>query len=262
MGATLTATATDGDITGAQTFMDNNAAGVTGVTWRWYRGGAEIADAQGNTYILQVADAGQHIRAVVYYIVTGNIDQEMAEVTTGYPVLATRIVANQLEFDPAAVSRAISEGSEGRNVGAPVTATGNHGTVRYTLAPNEGDDTRFEIDEETGQITTSVALDYEGGSPATPEAAGSCAGASGGAPERECTVTVIATDSTGNMTSAVDTNLNATVTITITDVNEEPYFINGSQTVSVPENSTALFGDTWAEDYSRRSCGRCGWRHL
>ena len=57
----------------------------------------------------------------------------MASLTTDYPVLAARVGANELEFDPAAVSRTISEGDKGRNVGAPVTATGNHGTVRYSL---------------------------------------------------------------------------------------------------------------------------------
>ena len=117
-------------------------------------------DAQSNTYTLLAADAGQHIRAVVYYIVTGNVDQEMASLTTDYPVLAARVGANELEFDPAAVSRTISEGDKGRNVGAPVTATGNHGTVRYSLGA--GDDTaKFMIDEKTGQITTEVELDYE-----------------------------------------------------------------------------------------------------
>ena len=76
---------------------------------------------------------GQRIRAVVYYVVTGNVDQEMAEITTDYPVLAARVGANLLKFDPATVSRTISEGDKDRNVGAPVTATGNHGTVRYSL---------------------------------------------------------------------------------------------------------------------------------
>jgi hypothetical protein len=100
----------------------------TGVTWRWFRGDTEItgADAQDNTYTLLQADAGEDITATVYYVVTGNTSQDTAEKTTDYPVLEARVGANQLEFDPAAVSRTISEGDEGRNVGAPVTATGNH----------------------------------------------------------------------------------------------------------------------------------------
>ena len=58
----------------------------------------------------------------------------MAEKTTDYPVLAGRIGANQLTVRPG---RGLQDhqrrGDEGRNVGAPVTATGNHGTIRYTL---------------------------------------------------------------------------------------------------------------------------------
>ena len=46
-------------------------------------------------------------------------------------MLAARVGASQLKFSPAAVSRTISEGDKGRNVGNPVTATGNHGTIRY-----------------------------------------------------------------------------------------------------------------------------------
>ena len=54
-----------------------------------------------------------------------------------------------------------------------------------------------------------------------------------------------ATDSTG-----VIITTNATVTITITDVDEKPVFSDaGSQTVNVPENSTALFGAD-ADGYS------------
>ena len=243
VGATLTATASDGDITNVdQIFTVDEPGEVTGVTWRWYRGGAEITgeDAQDNTYTLQLADANNRIRVVVYYIVTGNVDQEMAEETTDYPVLAVLVGDNQLKFDPAAVSRTISEGAEGRNVGAAVTATGNHGTVRYALSGTDSD--QFEIDEKTGQITTLVALDYEG--------------AAGGPDQcntlNACVVTVTATDSTGEPTSTDLTNLNATVAITLTDVNEEPDFDTGSQTVSVPENSTDLF-DASADGYSFRS---------
>ena len=228
VGATLTATASDGDITNeTQTFTSDTAGEVTGVTWRWYRGGTEITDAQSNTYTLLAADAGQHIRAVVYYIVTGNVDQESASLTTDYPVLAARVGANELEFDPAAVSRTISEGDKGRNVGAPVTATGNHGTVRYSLGTGGDAADKFMIDEKTGQITIEVELNYE----ADANAADNCI------TQNSCTVTVMATDSTG-----VDIDTAATVTITITDVDETPAFSDaGSQTVGVPENSTDLW---------------------
>ena len=236
VGATLTATASDGDITHTtQDFTVDRAGEVTGVTWRWYRGGTEItgADAQDNTYTLLANDAGQHIRAVVYYIVTGNVDQEMAEETTDYPVLAARVGDNELEFDPATVSRTISEGDKDRNVGAPVTAMGNHGTVRYSLETG-GDVAKFMIDEKTGQITTEVELNYE----ADAGQDDNCT-----ATQNSCTVTVTATDSTGVG------GVTAPVTIMITDVDEKPAFTTGSETVDVPEGSTVLW-DTSNDDYS------------
>lgn len=241
VGATLTATASDGDITDAdQTFTADRADEVNGVAWRWYRGGTEITgeDAQDNTYTPTADDVGQHIRAVVYYVVDGNTRQEMAEKTTDYPVLAGRVGANQLEFDPATVSMAISEGDKGRNVGSPVTATGNHGTVRYSLDDTSGDalaaGPKFKIDEKTGRITTEVELNYE----ALAGAADNCEA------RNACEVTVTARDSTGD--AATNT---AVVTIMITDVDEKPDFTTGTQTVGVPENSKDLFGDL-ADDYT------------
>ena len=237
VGAQLTATASDGDITNSdQNFTADRAGEVTGVAWRWYRGGTEIPNAQSNTYTLVNLDEGSLIRAMVKYRVGSSTDQESASVTTDYTVLATRSGTNQLKFDPALVSRTISEGVKGRNVGAAVTATGNHGTIRYDLSGTDA--ARFKIDEKTGQITTDVVLDYEGESAATASASGSCSAAATDSPDRECTVTVTATDSTGDAASP-----SATVTITITDVNDKPKFKAASQTaVNVPENSTVLYG--------------------
>ena len=246
----LTATASDGDIkhtTAApdQDFTDDVDDQVTGVTWRWFRGGAQIEGATSNTYTLVDADENQRIRVEVRYLVDGNTQRETASLTTE-PVLKGREGANALKFDPARVSMSISEGDKGRNVGAPVTATGNHGAVRYTLDTSSLDASRFEIDEKTGQIKTAVALDYEGGdAPASagpPVVAGSCSGATGGTPDRECTVTVIATDSTGDSTDDAGTNL--VVTINITNEDESPTFSTGAKAVTVPEGNTGLFGTT------------------
>ena len=206
-------------------------------------------DAQDNTYTLVQADANNRIRVVVTYQVDGNTNQESASRTTDYPVLAVRIGAtSELEFDPKTVSRTISEGDKGRNVGAPVTATGNHGTIRYSLATGAATTPKgSKIDEKTGQITTDMDLDYEGVNPATagpPVVIGSCAGANGSTPVRECTVTVTARPTPPALLDRPELPI-ATVTIKITDVDEKPAFSTGAKTVSVPENSTALFG---AED--------------
>ena len=55
VGATLTATASDGDITNTdQDFTADEAGEVTGVTWRWDSGGAEspAMTRRDNTYTL------------------------------------------------------------------------------------------------------------------------------------------------------------------------------------------------------------------
>ena len=57
--------------------------------------------------------------------------------------------------------------------------------------------------------------------------------------EQSATVTVRATDSTGTAAHRVhpQPNIDATVTITITNVDETPTFSTGAKTVTVPENS-------------------------
>ena len=78
--------------------------------------------------------------------------------------------------------------------------------LNYTLTgtiPEVGGEDAFKIDQATGQITTDVALNYDGDP----------------APTREFTVTVHATDSAGGE-NATD----ATVTITLLNVNEAPVF--------------------------------------
>ncbi len=229
VGNLLTATAEDGDITNAtQTFTADVATEVTGVTWRWYRGGTEIPgdDAQDNTYTVTPADEGHRIRAMVYYVVAGSTTQETASLTSDYPVLATRFGANELEFDPPTVSRKVAEGDMGMMVGAPVTATGNHGAVNYTLGGT--DVARFKIDKKTGQITTDVDLDRE----AEAGDADNCTA------ENACVVTVTATDASG------DNATTTAVNIEITDVNEKPMFTSGPTSIMIPENSMVLHGTT------------------
>ena len=242
VGTTLTATASDGDIKHTtadpdQDFIADTTDQVSGVTWRWYRGGSQIDGAETNVYVLTTDDANQHIRAVVYYIVAGNVNQEMAEKTTDHPVLAARVGTNQLKFDPATVSMSISEGDKDRNVGAPVTATGNHGTVEYSLDDTSGDaltaSPKFKIGKKTGQITTAVELNYE----ADAAAADNCA------TKNRCEVTVIATDSTGDTTTGTAPNLRATVTIMITDVDEKPTFTSGYMVASIMEGTTVVDTD-------------------
>ena len=246
VGALLTASVTDGDVSGPA--KDT----TTGATWRWHRSssktstGTMIEGADEATYTVTTADVGMHLRAMAHYVVTGNVDQETASLTSDHPVLAVRAGNNKLKFDPAAVDRKVAEGKEGANVGAPVTATGNHGAVNYTFV-TDGDAERFKIDQKTGQITTAVDLDYDAAGDAD-----NCRDTTGQTPH--CTVTVRATDASGDGTG-VGTNTDAIVTIKVTDVNEKPKFITGTAEtrIEVPENNTGLSGT--ADGYSTEQVG-------
>ena len=241
VGATLTARVTDGDIR-----AEDKTVSTPAPIWRWYRSssktsmGTMIEDAESATYTVTTNDVGMYLRAKVTYVVTGNVDQEEASLTADYPVLQQRGGSNELAFAPASVERKVDEGKKGMNVGAPVTvkAGSNHGAVNYAFDTTGTDDrAKFEIDRKTGQITTKENLNREHtGADAAPNF--------GCGTDYECTVTVTATDATGD----AGTN-SATVTIKLEDVNEKPTFVADGTTADspkrirmVPENQTALFG--------------------
>ena len=235
VGALLTASATDGDIPGAAADkgVENN------VSWRWYRGSALISGQTGNTYIVTTEDVNKKLRVVVAYTV-GTGREESASLTSDYPVLGSRTNNEAPEFDPASITREVSEGKKGMTVGAPVRATDDiSNALNYTLGG--ADEDRFEIDQKTGQIKTSVDLDREGEGVAIADTLGSCSNAAADNPDPECIVTVTATDSAGASSSPV-----ATVTITLKNVDEKPKFTETAGTalspkaIMTPEESTAL----------------------
>ena len=256
VGALLTAKVEDGDIVGTEKTVAIARADVAAApTWRWYRSssktstGTMIDGANMAAYTVTTADVGMYLRAVAYYLVTGNVDQETASLTSDYPVLAVRAGNNKLKFDPATVSREVPEGEKGAKVGAPVRATGNHGAVNYTLVGNGNDSDKFKIDQKTGQITINVEkLDYEADAGTTDNCADT---------QNECEVTVKATDASGAATVGTATTgffVDATVTIKLTGVNEKPEFItddNGDPiaktAIDMPENETDIDIDNVAD---------------
>ena len=233
VGATLVASATDGDIEGSE------KAVVPSPTWRWYRGSSLISDAETESYTVTTADEGRRLRATATYRVGDSTTQETASLTSDDPVLAVRVGDNKLKFDPDTLNRSVAEGKKGADVGAPVTATDSHGAVNYTLAGDAGDNSKFKIDQKTGQITTDVDLNYD------------MVDANNCRDEDFCTVTVRATDATGAATAQQATTnvfVDATVTIKVTDVNEKPKFTEDTTAMSPKaitreEGNTSLFED-------------------
>ena len=228
--AILTASVTDGDVS---TDLNDDAR------WQWNRSssrastGTPIDGATDNMYTVQTDDVGMYLRATAYYYEGTEPIQKSAYLVSDYQVLAAPEAGNTApEFDPASVTREVNEGDEGMAVGTRVTATGGHGVLNYTLDGTDGDNEKFEIDQKTGQITTSMDLNYSEDTDEVPEI--NCGD------DNICTVTVLATDSAGR-TSADP----VTVMITLMDVNEPPTFSSvtpaiGLTTLTLEEGNTAL----------------------
>ena len=224
VGATLTASLTDDDVT----LADKDVTVADG-KWRWYRSssktslGTLIDDETSASYTVTNDDVGMYIHTQVYYNV-GSGREESASLASDYPVLMARASNKAPEFAQATVEREVDEGDKGMAVGAPVTATDDgSGKLNYALTGTD-DDTKFKIDQETGQITTNVDLNYESAE-ATDDM--DCE------TDAECSVTVTATDSAG-LSSMV------TVTIELKDVDEKPTFTTGPTTITRDEGMTAL----------------------
>ena len=231
VGAALTASVTDGDVSGA-----TKTVAVTDGIWQWYRSssktslGTSIAGETSATYTVQAGDAGNYIHVKAFYNV-GAGREESATLASDYPVLALQASNDAPEFDPNRITRKVNEGDKGMVVGAPVTATDDiTNALNYTLSGTGADNAKFKIDPKTGQITTGFDLNRDVTTEATADAAGNCTTVN------SCVVTVIATDSAGAASGE------ATVTITLENVDEKPTFTSGPKTITVNEGLTALSG--------------------
>ena len=230
IGAVLTAVVTDGDVQGTSKTPTNN------LRWQWYRGNSAISGANAAEYTVTAIDRGSRIRVTAFYAVSATAREESASLTSDYPVLAAKTGTETPEFASPTVSREVNEGDKGMMVGAPVTATGGHGVLNYTLAGTDA--AKFKIDQKTGQITTMVDLDRE--------TTTDTATAFGCGTSYECSVTVTATDAAGAPSAPV-----ATVTITLKNVDDKPVFVTDGTGPPVatsptgimsPENRMELFG--------------------
>ena len=247
-GAVLTATVTDPDGLPAD---DND-------TWKWYRSSRNTGPwtmiTSGDPAVPVITadytasdhaennDVGMYLRAVATYTDRRG-DGKTAEFVSPHTVKATKVEDNSVpKFAPTAVERDIQEGPAGRNVGASVTATdADNDVLNYTLVTNVGD--FFEIDQLTGQITTAALLDYE--NPGTDWAT-----ADDGT-TKTIDVTVRATDSAGGNTVENGAPVDATVTITLLNVNEAPDFGVESRTLDSPANIQGMAADMAEEGVGR-----------
>ena len=154
VGSPVTATLTDSD------------GGITGLSWTWETSSDEAtwsaatgrvtSEGTTSTYTSVDDDVDDYLRATASY--TDGYDAGNSERSGSAKVVASNVAP---AFPSATATRSIAENTAANtNIGAPVAANDPNGdTLTYSL---EGTDAAsFGIDESTGQLRTSAALDFE-----------------------------------------------------------------------------------------------------
>ena len=189
VGTALTATLSDLD------------GGFTGTTWQWARGDSatgpftNVSGAGGASYTPVDADVGKYLRATATYTDPQGPGKSAIGVSAN-AVQALPATNSAPVFPVDADTRSVPENAAvGANVEQPVSATDpERKALTYSLETGT-DANSFDIVQNSGQIQTKVALDYE--------------------TRTTYVVTVRATDPGGLFDTIV-------VTINVVDVNEPP----------------------------------------
>ena len=215
-GASLTAVVTDPD----RATSTSPGETITPSVITWYRSssrsatGTEILGTTGSTYPVVPDDVGNYIRVVASYDDTnghpdGSNRSEEVSFVSDYQVLPSTPSTNMAPgFGVTELSRRIAENSKG-NLGDPITATDANSGDKLTYSKTGDSDNRFNIDPATGQLSLRTAQAFNGGTD----------GNEGTAATNDYVVMVQATDSSG-----VPTDDDVEVTVTVTNVDEGPFF--------------------------------------
>ena len=215
VGVALTATLTDSD-------------GVIGTpTWMWFRGSSVIVNENTATYEPKGGDAGAFLKAKATYRdgedavndknAEGRSKHQIRGVPTGGNTIPAFPDQNPSTTDiETAQTRMVAENTpSGRNIGAAVVATDPGDVLTYSYSIDNTADNTFDIDRATGQLKTQAPLDADVETPSY-------------------TLTVTATDPFGAAVTSV-------VTITVTDVDEDPSITTtgAAFTISFAEGTAA-----------------------
>ena len=213
-------------ITAILTDPDTIVAAGT-VTWQWYRGSSPIASANGgvgtinSSYTPTTGDLGSVLRATAMYDDDEGEDKTASK--NSYRNIRSAPATNNAPTFPdqdfnmdgvqtGQTRKVVENTPAGRNLGAPVTANDRGDVLTYSL--DETDAMSFAIVRTSGQLQTKADLDFEGG-------------------DSSYMVTVTATDPFGASVTSI-------VTITVTDVNEDPVLSGGATSIDRAENGTDL----------------------
>ena len=207
----------------------DNAIANSEFTWQWYRGSNPITgetDGGGSNtsmYTPASGDIGSRLRARAMYDDAEGEDKTAQEDSANSVRIApasnsdpkfpdTDLITQEVQ---TAQTREVAENTPaGRNLGARVAATDPGDVLTYSLDVTGA--MSFDINRATGQLTTKAMLDYEDAN----------------ITDHEFRVTVTAADPFGATVTSV-------VTITVTDVNEDPT-VMGAASIDHAENGTVL----------------------
>ena len=194
VGTALTATLEDPD------------GNVSSVTWQWARGATATGTFTNistvTSYTPVAADVGKYLQAAASYTDAEDSGKTAMKVSANL-VQAAPLANNEPQFSGSTAARSVEENTPaGESIGDPVAATDmdNGDTLTYSLGGADADS--FDIVTSSGQLQTKGALDYED--------------------KQSYTVTVSVHDGK-DANGAVDTAVDATITVTINLSNvEEP----------------------------------------
>ena len=221
----ITATLSDPDTFGG------GGAKQPSITWQWYRGNTPIAGATNGAgmltsmYTPAAGDIGSILSAKAMYDDDEDEDktteQDSAHAAREAPTSnVTPIFPTPAGQGTTAQTREIAENTPaGTNIGAPVAASDTD-VLTYGLKGNDA--ATFDINRATGHIVTKDPLDHE--------------------VKESYSVMVTATDPFG-------AEAEVTVTISVTDVNEDPV-VTGASSIDLAENNTVVDSTGDTDDYT------------
>ena len=216
-GEVLTASVTDIDGT------------ITSLTWQWAREGSDgsfsnISGATSAAYTAVAADVGNKLRVTANYTDPEG-SGKTAEAETSSAIGSSNSAPTFINGMTATRTLPENSGLGVNVVGGTITATDSDSGDTLVYAIKSGNDGgSFTIDTTDGQLKSKAGITYN-------------------FEATKNSYTVIVTvhdgkDAAGDTDTTIDDEI--TVTINLTNVNEEPVLTSPPTTKSVPENSTAV----------------------
>ena len=226
VGTALTATLEDPD------------GNVSSVTWKWARGATATGTFTNistvTSYTPVDADLDKYLRATASYT-DPQAPGKAAMKVSANPVQAAPLANNEPQFSGSTAARSVEENTpSGESIGDPVAATDmdNGDSLTYSLGGADADS--FDIVTSSGQLQTKGALDYE---------------------DKETHTVTVSVHDGKDANGAVDTAVDATITVTIDLENvEEPGTVTLSSaqpltgtafTASLTDPDGSVTGLTW-----------------